>query len=258
MFIAVEVTPNPEALKFIPHVRLTDGRGWTFDDAAAAVSSSPLAARIFELDAVRQVYVAEDFVTVRRRPEGESWMTLRIKVVAAIADHLDSGEAAVTAAARVAGSPDPVESAIRQVLGLHVRPRVRQDGGDILFERFDPEDGVLWIRMEGACGGCPSARNTLKAGVERIVMRHVPQVSRVEETPGAEQAQDSRPVVDRWRTRLGQSGGSPWSGPAFTHRGRAFRGGGSGQSVAAGDGAGHGEEAERQQEPVQDLHRAEG
>lgn len=229
MFIAVEVTPNPDALKFIPQVRLTEGQGWTFDGAAEAAPRSPLAARIFELEAVRQVYVAEDFVTVHRRPDGEGWTTLRIKVVAAIADHLDSGEPAITAATSGAAvSPDPVENAIREVLGLHVRPGVRQDGGDILFERFDADEGVLWIRMEGACGGCPSARNTLKAGVERIVTRYVPQVSRVEEAPGAERARDSGALVDRWRARLGESGGAPRPEPAFTHRGRAFRGRGSG------------------------------
>lgn len=229
MFIAVEVTPNPDALKFVPHVRLTEGQGWTFDSAAEAVPRSPLAARIFELEAVLQVYVAEDFVTVHRRPDGEGWTTLRIKVVAAIADHLDSGAPAIAdAVPGAAVNPDPIENAIREVLGLHVRPSVKQDGGDILFERFDADEGILWIRMEGACGGCPSARNTLKAGVERIVTRFVPQVFRVEDTPGAEHARASDALVDRWRARLGDSGGASRPESAFTYRGRFFRGRGSG------------------------------
>lgn len=126
-------------------------------------------------------------MTVTRSPEGQPWATLRIP---AIAEHLQSGAPAVVAEAladtvslRATGlMDDDIDAEIRSVLGLWVRPGFARDGGDIVFDRFDPDTGVLWIRMHGACGGCPSSRSTLTAGVERIVRRCVTEVLSVEET----------------------------------------------------------------------------
>jgi Fe-S cluster biogenesis protein NfuA len=58
---------------------------------------------------------------------------------------------------------------------------VAQDGGDILFDRFDA-DGTVWLQMRGACSGCPSSAATLKAGVENMLKHYVPEVTRVEQT----------------------------------------------------------------------------
>jgi Fe-S cluster biogenesis protein NfuA len=142
-------------------------------------------------------------------------------VIAAIADHAESGAAAVTATTSDPSLPDDaLEAEIREVLGRHVRPGVARDGGDVLFDRFEPEGGALWIRMQGACGGCPSARLTLKSGVERIVRRYVPEVLRVEETPPDQAAKPSQ--LRRWMA------GSPASIDArartvFTHSGQEIR-----------------------------------
>jgi Fe-S cluster biogenesis protein NfuA len=58
---------------------------------------------------------------------------------------------------------------------------VAQDGGDILFNRFEPESGVVYLHMKGACSGCPSSSATLKAGVENLLKHYVPEVTRVEQ-----------------------------------------------------------------------------
>ncbi len=218
MFILTEHTPNPEALKFVPHVRLTEGASWSFRRAGFDSAASPLAARLFALEGVRQVFVAPDFVTVSREDDGPGWDQLRYQVIAAIADHLESGVSAVAATAPDPVAPDDdLEAEIREVLGRHVRPGVARDGGDVLFDRFERQSGVLWIRMQGACGGCPSARLTLKSGVERIVRHYVPEVLRVEETASDEAAEPSRPR--RWgadaRTRASARGRT-----LFTHSGR--------------------------------------
>src|SRR5204863_6225664 len=71
---------------------------------------------------------------------------------------------------------------IKDLLDTRVRPAVAQDGGDILFSRFEPETGVVWLNMRGACSGCPSSAATLKAGVENMLKHYVPEVTRVEQT----------------------------------------------------------------------------
>ena len=59
-----------------------------------------------------------------------------------------------------------------------IRPRLQADGGDI--ELVGVEDGVVKVRLQGACQGCPGAAMTLKLGVERILREKVPEVKAVE------------------------------------------------------------------------------
>jgi Fe-S cluster biogenesis protein NfuA len=73
---------------------------------------------------------------------------------------------------------------IKELLDTRIRPAVAQDGGDILFSRFDEKTGVVWLNMRGACSGCPSSTATLKAGVENMLKHYVPEVTGVEQTLG--------------------------------------------------------------------------
>lgn len=60
-----------------------------------------------------------------------------------------------------------------------IRPGLQADGGDLEFVRVD-ENNVVYIRLTGACGGCPMATITLKQGIERILKMQVPQITAVE------------------------------------------------------------------------------
>ncbi|MGQ9508179.1 MAG: NifU family protein [Thermodesulfobacteriota bacterium] len=59
-----------------------------------------------------------------------------------------------------------------------IRPALQADGGDV--ELVDVIDGVVKVRLTGACGGCPMSQMTLKMGVERILKQQVPEIKRVE------------------------------------------------------------------------------
>lgn len=60
-----------------------------------------------------------------------------------------------------------------------LRPFIQQDGGDV--ELVDIEDGVVKVRLLGACGSCPSSTITLKAGIERALVEEIPGISEVEQ-----------------------------------------------------------------------------
>ncbi len=66
-----------------------------------------------------------------------------------------------------------VEKALQKI-----RPALQADGGDI--ELIDVVDGVVKVRLTGACGGCPMSQMTLKMGVERVLKQAVPEVKAVE------------------------------------------------------------------------------
>ena len=61
-----------------------------------------------------------------------------------------------------------------------VRPALQADGGDVELVNVNDDDGVVSVRLTGACGGCPMATMTLKMGIERTLMQQIPEVKRVE------------------------------------------------------------------------------
>ena len=61
-----------------------------------------------------------------------------------------------------------------------VRPALQADGGDVELVDVDGEEGVVSVRLTGACGGCPMSTMTLKMGIERALRQQVPEVKRVE------------------------------------------------------------------------------
>jgi Fe-S cluster biogenesis protein NfuA len=72
---------------------------------------------------------------------------------------------------------DPLIIQIRELLDTRIRPAVAQDGGDIVFHSF--ESGVVYLKMQGACSGCPSSTATLKSGIENMLRHYVPEVTEV-------------------------------------------------------------------------------
>ena len=192
MFIQTEATPNPEVLKFIPGQPVSPAGSHEFR-SADETAQSPLAAALFEVEGVTRIFFGSDFLTVTKDADRE-WKHLKAPVLAAIMEHYTSGAPVIAdpdapAASREAhgeGDYDADASAIvdeiKDLLDTRIRPAVAQDGGDILFDRFDVETGVVWLNMRGACSGCPSSTATLKAGVENMLKHYVPEVTGVEQT----------------------------------------------------------------------------
>jgi NFU1 iron-sulfur cluster scaffold homolog, mitochondrial len=193
MFIQTEETPNPLTLKFLPG-REVMGEGAAEFANAHEAQASPLAEALFDLDGVSRVFFGPDFLTVSKLSEAVDWRALRAPILAAIMDHYGSGEPlfrgeSQSSAAEVGHADDVYEgeaaqivAEIKDLLDSRIRPAVAQDGGDILFSRYEPDTGILWLHMRGSCAGCPSSTMTLKAGVENMLRHYVPEVTRVEQT----------------------------------------------------------------------------
>ena len=77
------------------------------------------------------------------------------------------------------GADAEIVATIKELLDTRIRPAVAQDGGDIVFSRFEPQTGVVWLHMRGACSGCPSSTATLKNGIEQLLKHYVPEVTEV-------------------------------------------------------------------------------
>jgi Fe-S cluster biogenesis protein NfuA len=76
---------------------------------------------------------------------------------------------------------DEIREKVKQVLDAEVRPMLQRDGGDVELVEVT-EDGVVRVRLTGACSGCPFSAMTLAVGVEQTLKERIPEVVRVEPT----------------------------------------------------------------------------
>jgi len=180
MFIQTEDTPNPNAVKFIPGTPVSPEGTFDFRTPEEAMAVSPLAKMLFEIGDVTGVYLGKDFVSVTK-DETADWGQLKPRVLASLMDHAMTGIPAVDDNAvkqrQEAQSGDPIVMQIMEILDDRIRPAVANDGGDVVFDRF--EDGILYLHMRGACAGCPSAAMTLKSGIENMMRHFIPEIEEV-------------------------------------------------------------------------------
>lgn len=232
MFVQTQSTPNPASLMFIPGepVLPPGAGGVTFSsarEARAGNPSSPLASAIFRVEGVAAVFFGSDFITVTKKDEF-SWELVKPGVFEAVMEHYASGKpvlnesdsssssSAAAAASASATSSEPhrapdtapheddseTVAMIKELIETRVRPAVQEDGGDIEFVSFDETDGVVVVRMRGACSGCPSSAVTLKSGIENMLMHYVPEVTSVEEAEPDEAQSEGAKAFSRLEKHL--------------------------------------------------------
>jgi Fe-S cluster biogenesis protein NfuA len=183
MFIQTEATPNPATLKFIPgKVVLEDGT-LEFRDPSEAEPVSPLAARLFEVDGVTGVFLGSDFISVTK--DEREWPQLKPAVLGAIMEHYLSGEPVLSGGNGAAAAGEDFDASdadlvatIKELIETRVRPAVAGDGGDIIFRGY--RNGIVYLKMQGACSGCPSSTATLRYGIENLLKHFVPEVQEVQ------------------------------------------------------------------------------
>jgi Fe-S cluster biogenesis protein NfuA len=178
--ITVETTPNPEALKFVVNQPIaTENRAF---HSAADTASSPLAKKLFSFPWAQSVLIGPDFVSVVKQ-DWVDWEVLAEPLSQLIQEHLERGEGVlledVAPPAAPVSSDDPLTQKIIDLLNNEIRPAVAMDGGDIVFQKFDSDSGRVYLRMQGACSGCPSSMFTLKEGIETRMKEAIPEVQEV-------------------------------------------------------------------------------
>ena len=180
MTIYTELTPNPATLKFIvDRVLLPQGTA-DFPSAEDAAGKSKLAERLFKYPFVQGIFIGRNFITVTK-DEGSKWEDVIPVIKEDLGAYLHSGEPIVEGVETVSIEEDDDETVkkIKTILDEQVRPAVAMDGGDIIYEGFDA--GVLRLRLQGSCSGCPSSTVTLKQGIESLMKRMFPnEISSVE------------------------------------------------------------------------------
>lgn len=182
MFIQTENTPNPSTVKFLPGRAVMKTGVAEFANAGES-AQSPLAERIFAIQGVQSVFFGADFVSVTKN-DTVDWGSIKAPILAAVMQHFTMGEPLFKDGQGETAANDDlldeISKQIKELIDKRVRPAVAMDGGDIVFDRFD--QGIVYLKMRGACSGCPSSTVTLKNGVETMLRHYVPEVLEVRQT----------------------------------------------------------------------------
>ena len=190
-----EQTPNPESLKFVTNRMSYKGTA-DFGEEALAREWSPLASCLFDKPYVKGIYISNNFVTVTKE-FNYAWEDIMLKLKEDIKTYVTEGHEIIKdgfaeAMAKIeeerGASYDYSENEaeivkkIKELLETYVKPAVEMVGGNIEFDSFS--EGTVRLIMQGACSGCPSSTVTLKAGIEGMMKRMVPEVKNVEAVMG--------------------------------------------------------------------------
>lgn len=180
--IYAEVTPNPSVLKFVSNKRLVqkDAEFKNIEEAQHA----PLATALFNFPFVKEIFLSENYVSVTKYDVVE-WEDITLEIRSFIKEYIANGGEVVneaiekssentTETAMESSSNDPVSLQIINILDEYIRPAVAADGGNILFQNYEPDTKVVSVILQGACSGCPSSTITLKNGIENMLKQMIP------------------------------------------------------------------------------------
>jgi Fe-S cluster biogenesis protein NfuA len=172
--IYLESNPNPNSLKFVLNeVMVPEGMSFDFPTAESA-KEAPLALELFSYPFVNRVFYMSNFVTVTKN-ENTEWLEVQDTIKNHIKNFLESGKLILDSkapASEAQGEDSETVKKIKTILDEYIKPAVEQDGGAITFHSFI--DGVVTVTLQGSCSGCPSSTITLKAGIENLFKKMMP------------------------------------------------------------------------------------
>lgn len=194
-------TPNENALKFIS----TDGellqdRGSISIEVKSTEKElflySPLVGKIFTLcSGVKSLMVGDNFLTVNK-DELSQWDTITPIVIDSLTHHLASGKSTFnteffsikqdlvgydvnTLKFEYDEDAQEISDMIEEIIQTRIRPAIMDDGGDIQYRGWNPETGIVYLKLQGACKSCSSSEDTLKYGIRSMLKHYIEEVNDV-------------------------------------------------------------------------------
>ena len=172
--IYLESNPNPNSLKFVVNEMLVpEGISFDFPDEEST-ENAPLAKELFQYPFVDRVFYMSNFITVTKKGDVE-WLEIQGTIKEHIKKFLEAGKYIIEVSEpEVSTGEEETETVkkINTILEEYIRPAVEQDGGAITYHSF--KEGIVKVKLQGSCSGCPSSMVTLKAGIENLFQRMMP------------------------------------------------------------------------------------
>lgn len=176
--VYAESTPNPSVMKFVSNKKLAlqPSEFKNID----ATKNSPLAQALFHFPFVKEVFFDENYVSINKYDIAQ-WNDITIELREFIRNYLqekkpvlqenkEPAQAKTTYSnAETNKNLDGTSKEIIAILDEYIKPAVASDGGNIVFESYNPQNKIVKVVLQGACSGCPSSTLTLKNGIETML-----------------------------------------------------------------------------------------
>jgi Fe-S cluster biogenesis protein NfuA len=184
--VYTEANPNPSSLKFVINYMLApEGGNFDFPDKKTA-EKSPIATALFEaFEFVERVFIMNNFLTVTKK-DGYEWENIARDIKLFIQEYLEHDKPIFSKEflqennhLAIHENDSEIVKKIKGILEEYIRPAVESDGGAINFHDFQEETGRVVVTLQGSCSGCPSSTVTLKAGIENLLKKMIPEVKEV-------------------------------------------------------------------------------
>ena len=178
----IKITGEPmtmETCRFVISQPVYPGNSAYFSDADAA-KGSPLAERLFAIENVSSILIADARVTVTKDGFDE-WRDIGMKIGAAIREHIASGENAVSDKLIADDAEtERIRNRVAELITDEINPAVASHGGFVSL--IDVRGNTVYLELGGGCQGCGMAQVTLKQGIERTIREKVPGVGEILDT----------------------------------------------------------------------------
>ena len=177
MFVQTQNTPNPNSLKFIPGKKVSNSGSFEISDKEKV--NIELVRNIVSINGVTSIFLEEDFLSVNKLEKSE-WEDIKHIVISFINEFYENGNEFIidkNVQTKAKQNYTEIEKKIINILETKVKPAVARDGGDIKFEEF--KNGIVKVKLQGSCSGCPSSTMTLKQGVQNLLCHYISDVKEV-------------------------------------------------------------------------------
>ncbi len=166
--VDVELTPNPQALKFLLNERLLQYSSRQFANKEEA-KDDPLAKNIFEIDGVISVFYMDRFITIEKS-KNISWAQIQRPFINLI-KNFDKNLLPKEDEEKELENTSEILKQINEIINTKVRPALASDGGGI--EVLGVNHYMVRVRYQGACGSCPTAIQGTLMAIENLLKRDV-------------------------------------------------------------------------------------
>ena len=178
MFVQTQITPNPNSLKFLPGQTVSNSGSYEITEKNSV--NNDLIRNILSINGVTGVFLGSDFISVNKKQD-VNWEDVKHIVISLINEYYQLGNKFIIDKdlneTELKKDFIDIEKEIIKILDNKIRPAVARDGGDIKFKEF--KDGVVTVKLQGSCSGCPSSMMTLKQGVQNLLCHYISDVKEV-------------------------------------------------------------------------------
>ena len=166
--IYTESTPNPSVLKFVSSKLIID-ENLEFNNIDEA-KEVDFVKKLFGFPFVKSVYLSKNFISITKY-DIKDWGEITSELRIFIKNYLENNKIEINKVQKnqTEIKLDNTSKEIISILDEYIKPAVSSDGGNILFESYNPKKKLVKVILQGACSGCPSSTITLKNGIENML-----------------------------------------------------------------------------------------